>query len=142
MATIPGNKDTYLCSDSLDDNGFLFHPYRSSLVYLPGNVPSLIGGRCFRCTCRTAPHLSLIHIFATHFQRGLHSGLDLLMDPDLQAYDSLLTLSLRANNIFLPHRTEFLHSGSNIDSTPVSYTHLFVINTINISIQAILRLCT
>ena len=54
---------------------------------------------------------------ATHFQRGLHSGLDLLMDPDLQVYDSLLTLSLRANNIFLPHRTEFLHSGSNIDST-------------------------
>ena len=54
---------------------------------------------------------------ATHFQRGLHSGLDLLMDPDLHVYDSLLTLSLRANNIFLPHRTEFLHSGSNIDST-------------------------
>ena len=54
---------------------------------------------------------------ATHFQRGLHSGLDLLMDPDLQVYDSLLTLSLRANDIFLPHRTEFLHSGSNIDST-------------------------
>lgn len=54
---------------------------------------------------------------ATHFQRGLHSGLDLLMDPDLQIYDSLLTLSLKANNIFLPHRTEYLHTGSNLDST-------------------------
>lgn len=54
---------------------------------------------------------------ATHFQRGLHSGLDILLEPNLQVYDSLLTLSLRANHIFLPHRTEFLHTGSNIDST-------------------------
>jgi len=63
MATIPGNKDTYLCSDSPDDNGFLFHPYRSSLVYLPGNAPFLTGGRCFRCTCRTAPH---VHVVPLH----------------------------------------------------------------------------
>lgn len=54
---------------------------------------------------------------ATYFQRGIHSGLDILLEPDLQVYDSLLTLSLRANNIFLPHRTEFLYFGSTLDST-------------------------
>ena len=41
---------------------------------------------------------------ATYFQRGLHSGLDVIMDPDFQSYDSLLTLSLQERGISLPYR--------------------------------------
>lgn len=54
---------------------------------------------------------------ATYFQRGLHSGMDVLLQPDLQIYDSLLTESLRARNIYLPHRIFYLHTGATIDST-------------------------
>ncbi|WP_455586493.1 sensor histidine kinase [Bacteroides sp.] len=58
---------------------------------------------------------------AAYFQRGLHSGLDILLEPDLQAYDSLLTLSLQSKGILLPHRMEYLHHGSSVDSV-LTYT--------------------
>lgn len=49
---------------------------------------------------------------ATYFQRGLHSGLDIISDPDVLLYDSLLTSFLHDRNINLPHRLLHLHKGS------------------------------
>ena len=40
---------------------------------------------------------------ATYFQRGLHSGLDIITEPDIMVYDSLLTLQLKEKGISLPH---------------------------------------
>lgn len=57
---------------------------------------------------------------ATYFQQGIHAGIDALKDPDLQVYDSLLTLTLRYKKITLPHRTIYLRSGSTADS---AYTY-------------------
>ena len=55
---------------------------------------------------------------ATYFQRGLHSGLDIISDPDVVLYDSLLTsFLLHDRNINLPHRLLHLHKGSKWDST-------------------------
>ena len=54
---------------------------------------------------------------ATYFQRGLHSGLDIISDPDVLLYDSLLTSFLHDRNINLPHRLLHLHKGSKWDST-------------------------
>ena len=54
---------------------------------------------------------------ATYFQRGLHSGLDVIMDPDFQSYDSLLTLSLQERGISLPYRIEYLHFSNTPDSS-------------------------
>ncbi|MHC8414372.1 sensor histidine kinase [Bacteroides hominis] len=54
---------------------------------------------------------------ATYFQRGLHSGLDIIMDPDFQSYDSLLTLSLQERGITLPYRIEYLRFSHTLDST-------------------------
>ena len=48
----------------------------------------------------------------TYFQRGLHSGLDILMDPNISIYDSLLTIQLAERGIHLPHRLEHLHKGT------------------------------
>ena len=54
---------------------------------------------------------------ATYFQRGLHSGLDLLIEPNLQCYDSLLSASLKEKGISLPYRLEYLYFGQNADSS-------------------------
>ena len=54
---------------------------------------------------------------ATYFQRGLHSGLDIISDPDVTLYDSLLTSFLHDRNINLPHKLLHLHKGSKWDST-------------------------
>ena len=54
---------------------------------------------------------------ATYFQRGLHSGLDIISAPDVLLYDSLLTSFLHDRNINLPHRLLHLHKGSKWDST-------------------------
>ena len=54
---------------------------------------------------------------ATYFQRGLHSGLNIISDPDVVLYDSLLTSFLHDRNINLPHRLLHLHKGSKWDST-------------------------
>ena len=47
---------------------------------------------------------------ATYFQRGLHSGLDVISDPDVHVYDSLLTLQLKEWGITLPHRLEHIYT--------------------------------
>ena len=56
---------------------------------------------------------------AGYFQRGLHAGLDIIIGPDFNVYDSLLNVSLKEKGINIPHRLEYFHSGSNLDS---SYT--------------------
>lgn len=58
---------------------------------------------------------------ANYFQQGLHTGLDLLTEPDFHCYDSLLSASLKEKGIDLPYRLEHLHSGQNIDS---SYSYI------------------
>lgn len=47
---------------------------------------------------------------AIYFQRGLHSGLDIISDPDVLVYDSLLTLQLKERGITLPHRLEHIYT--------------------------------
>ena len=47
---------------------------------------------------------------ATYFQRGLHAGLDIISNPDIHVYDSLLTLQLKEQGITLPHRLEHLYT--------------------------------
>lgn len=54
---------------------------------------------------------------ATYLQRGLHSGLDVISDPDVALYDSLLTSFLRDRNIHLPHKLLHLHKGSSYIDT-------------------------
>lgn len=56
---------------------------------------------------------------ATYLQRGLHSGLDALCDPDVEVFDSLLTHNLYEAGIDRPHRLEYLHRGQMSDSTQV-----------------------
>lgn len=55
---------------------------------------------------------------ATYFQRGLHSGLDILSDPNVLVYDSLLCLQLRERGITLPYRLEHLYTSDQKSSTP------------------------
>ena len=47
---------------------------------------------------------------ATYFQRGLHSGLDIISDPDVLVYDSLLSLQLKDRGITLPYRLEHIYT--------------------------------
>ena len=54
---------------------------------------------------------------ATYFQRGLHAGLDIIMEPDIMIFDSLLTIQLKEKGISLPHRLLQIHKGSTPDST-------------------------
>lgn len=56
---------------------------------------------------------------ATYFQRGLHSGLDIISDPDVVVYDSLLTLQLKKRSIMLPHRLEHIYTSDN--DSPYKY---------------------
>lgn len=65
---------------------------------------------------------------ATYFQRGLHSGLDIISDPNVAAYDSLLTLFLKERSITLPHRLEHLYI-SEKDSLPTFIDTLAVTGT-------------
>ena len=46
---------------------------------------------------------------ATYLQRGLHSGLDVISDPDALVYDSLLTFQLKDRGITLPHHLSLIH---------------------------------
>ena len=66
---------------------------------------------------------------ATYFQRGLHSGLDLITKPDVALYDSLLTAMLQQRGINLPHRLEYLNQGNTPDSSFVYTDTLAVFNT-------------
>lgn len=53
---------------------------------------------------------------ATYFQRGLHSGLDIISEPDVALYDSLLTSLLCERGIRLPHKLMYLHEGGQEES--------------------------
>ena len=57
---------------------------------------------------------------ATYFQRGLHSGLDVISDPDVLVYDSLLTFQLKDRGITLPHRLEHIYT--NDKASPHTFT--------------------
>lgn len=54
---------------------------------------------------------------AIYLQRGLHAGLDLVAEPDIQVYDSLLQVLLKEEGLTLPYRLMLLHSGQTVDST-------------------------
>lgn len=51
-----------------------------------------------------------------YFQRGLHSGLDVISEPDLAVYDSLLAGMLREQGLDVPYRLEHLHKGGGKNS--------------------------
>ena len=50
-----------------------------------------------------------------YFQRGLHSGLAIISDPDLAIYDSLLISLLREQGLDVPYRLEYLYTGGGKD---------------------------
>ena len=52
---------------------------------------------------------------AIYLQRGLHSGLDILMEPAFASYDSLLSLRLREMGIVIPYRLQYLYSGYDVN---------------------------
>lgn len=54
---------------------------------------------------------------ANYFQRGLHSGLDIISGPDLAVYDSLLISALREYGLDVAYRLEHLYKGGGRDST-------------------------
>lgn len=66
---------------------------------------------------------------AGYFQRGLHSGLDIISDPDVTLYDSLLTGFLQKYGIDLPHRLEYLYRGAKVDSSFVFVDTLAIIKS-------------
>ena len=51
---------------------------------------------------------------AIYLQRGLHSGLDILMNPSFTVYDSLLHARLLEMNIPIRYRLQYLHEGYDI----------------------------
>ena len=60
---------------------------------------------------------------AAYFQRGLHGGLDVLSDPDFQAYDSLLADELLRSGIRTGYRLELLrHDSTRTDTMAVGGT--------------------
>lgn len=63
---------------------------------------------------------------ATYFQRGLHSGLDIITDPDVAVYDSLLTVILNSHGITCPYQLLHLHKGSTFVDTLTTKVSTFV----------------
>ncbi|MDR0961185.1 MAG: hypothetical protein LBM62_01295 [Mediterranea sp.] len=61
--------------------------------------------------------LTDITALATYFQQGIHTGVDVMIDPDVNVYDSLLTARLAEKGLNLPHRLEYLHRGATVDSS-------------------------
>lgn len=49
-----------------------------------------------------------IDALTSYFQSGIHSGLDLYIAPNVQRFDSLLTVILAEYKIHAPHRTEMV----------------------------------
>jgi len=66
---------------------------------------------------------------ATYFQKGLHQGLDLMLDPDVVIYDSLLCHQLKDRGLDVPYRLIYLSYGSTIDSTYCFTDTLFTAGT-------------
>lgn len=54
---------------------------------------------------------------AIYLQKGLHSGLDSFSNPNVQVFDSLLTLHLQRAGITLSHRLEYLYLGEQFTDT-------------------------
>lgn len=48
-----------------------------------------------------------------NIQQGIHSGVDIYIDINLQRYDSLLTNVLEQHNLHIPHHTLLIYTGSN-----------------------------
>jgi len=70
-----------------------------------------------------------IMALASYFQRGLHAGLDIILGPQVAVYDSLLTEQLTKKGINLPHRLQYLHSGSTVDSSYIYTDTMAVVKT-------------
>ena len=51
---------------------------------------------------------------AAYIQRGIHSGLDIFIEPSFATYDSLLNDRLREMNIPIRYRLQYLYSGYDI----------------------------
>lgn len=51
---------------------------------------------------------------AAYIQRGIHSGLDIFIEPSFATYDSLLNDHLREMNIPIRYRLQYLYSGYDI----------------------------
>ncbi len=51
---------------------------------------------------------------AIFLQRGMHSGLDIFIEPSFATYDSLLNVHLREMNINIRYRLQYLYSGYDI----------------------------
>ena len=52
-----------------------------------------------------------------NIQQGIHAGVDLYIDINLQRYDSLLTSVLQEHNIRIPHHTLLIHTGKRSDGS-------------------------
>ena len=48
---------------------------------------------------------------AAYIQRGMHSGLDIFIEPSFATYDSLLNARLREMDIDIRYRLQYLYSG-------------------------------
>ena len=48
---------------------------------------------------------------AAYIQRGMHSGLDIFIEPSFATYDSLLNVHLREMDIDIRYRLQYLYSG-------------------------------
>ena len=68
---------------------------------------------------------------AAYFQRGLHSGLDIVADPDVILYDSLLAAMLQYHGINLPYRLEYIHLGQHPKASIIFTDTLAVLGTPN-----------
>lgn len=64
---------------------------------------------------------------AVYFQQGLHSGLDMVTEPNLLCFDSLLTVRLNELGIDTRHRLFHIRRGNNLDS---SYTYIDTLNAL------------
>ena len=58
---------------------------------------------------------------ANYFQRGLHTGLDILHAPDFAVYDSLLRDELQRLELSIPYRLMYVHREAKTNS---DYTHV------------------
>ncbi|MDR1003901.1 MAG: HAMP domain-containing histidine kinase [Prevotellaceae bacterium] len=61
-----------------------------------------------------------MQMFAAYVQRGLHSALDVMSEPDVAMYDSLLMSLLAERQLTMPYRLEYLHRWMAADS--ISHT--------------------
>lgn len=68
----------------------------------------------FSTDLNTQPSLSDLN---RYLQQAMHSGVDVLREPDFATFDSLLTEELYNRGIYLPTRIVYVQRGENHDST-------------------------